>query len=284
MNQDTISSGSYPLYDALFREYHPTWGRWLSPDPAGLAAANPSNPQSWNRYAYVMDNPTTLTDPTGLLVSFTQYEAWLYSGGSLNPGGDSDVYGLTLPSGWVGQNELVACPNNICSGFSTNQYGVTQFYQYWAFAGLAAAANGYYPGLGPLNPDALAAYTSLAAQQNPLVGQGAEIGGDVYEDTRAGIYNVTWQNQGAIGEFGVFLSSMGIPDYGDPLGEWWTQSGATFNNRDVIALPNGGYLTGWVSTPEGTVFKNDGPGTTCVVTGPMSGVIAGETISYSGCN
>ena len=32
-------------------------GRWPSPDPAGLAAANPLNPQSWNRYAYVMKNP-----------------------------------------------------------------------------------------------------------------------------------------------------------------------------------------------------------------------------------
>ena len=28
-------------------------GRWLSPDPAGLSAVDPSNPQSWNRYVYV---------------------------------------------------------------------------------------------------------------------------------------------------------------------------------------------------------------------------------------
>jgi RHS repeat-associated protein len=66
MNQDTISSRSYPLYDALFREYHPTWGRWVSPDPAGLAAVNSSNPQSLNRYAYVLNNPTSLADPLGL--------------------------------------------------------------------------------------------------------------------------------------------------------------------------------------------------------------------------
>lgn len=64
-NQDTVSSGSYPLYDFLMREYHPTWGRWLSPDPAGLGAVDPTNPQSWNRYAYVMNNPTTSIDPTG---------------------------------------------------------------------------------------------------------------------------------------------------------------------------------------------------------------------------
>ena len=42
MDQDTISSGPYPLYDGLYREYHPVWGRWISPDPAGLGAANPT--------------------------------------------------------------------------------------------------------------------------------------------------------------------------------------------------------------------------------------------------
>ncbi|MGA2001663.1 MAG: RHS repeat-associated core domain-containing protein [Terriglobales bacterium] len=61
-NQDTHSG----LYDFLYREYHPVSGRWSSPDPAGLAAVDPSNPQSWNRYAYVMNNPTSFLDPLGL--------------------------------------------------------------------------------------------------------------------------------------------------------------------------------------------------------------------------
>jgi hypothetical protein len=38
----------------------------MTPDPAGLAAVNPANPQSWNRYAYVLNAPTELTDPLGL--------------------------------------------------------------------------------------------------------------------------------------------------------------------------------------------------------------------------
>lgn len=38
----------------------------MTPDPAGLAAVDPTNPQSWNRYAYVMNNPQAFVDPLGL--------------------------------------------------------------------------------------------------------------------------------------------------------------------------------------------------------------------------
>jgi RHS repeat-associated protein len=49
-----------------FRQQSPTQGRWLTPDPAGLAAVDSSSPQSWNRYAYVTNNPLSFTDPQGL--------------------------------------------------------------------------------------------------------------------------------------------------------------------------------------------------------------------------
>src|SRR5271165_6925432 len=41
-------------------------GRWLVPDPAGLAAVDITNPQTWNRYVYVANNPLAVTDPLGL--------------------------------------------------------------------------------------------------------------------------------------------------------------------------------------------------------------------------
>ena len=41
-------------------------GRWLNADPGGLQAAKLDDPQTWNMYAYVRNNPMTLTDPTGL--------------------------------------------------------------------------------------------------------------------------------------------------------------------------------------------------------------------------
>jgi RHS repeat-associated protein len=61
MNQDAVAG----LYDFPAREYS-IQGRWPSPDPAGLAAVDPGNPQSWNRYAYVLNNPLNFIDPLGL--------------------------------------------------------------------------------------------------------------------------------------------------------------------------------------------------------------------------
>jgi RHS repeat-associated protein len=67
----TFNGGSHPdmfggLYDTPNRELQPVQGRWIQPDPSGLAAVDPSNPQSWNRYAYVLNNPLSFIDPTGL--------------------------------------------------------------------------------------------------------------------------------------------------------------------------------------------------------------------------
>ncbi|HEV2348346.1 MAG TPA: RHS repeat-associated core domain-containing protein, partial [Terriglobia bacterium] len=54
------------LYGTPNREYAHVMGRWLSPDPAGTKAVTLSDPQTWNMYAYTRNNPTTLTDPSGL--------------------------------------------------------------------------------------------------------------------------------------------------------------------------------------------------------------------------
>jgi RHS repeat-associated protein len=54
------------VYDFPAREYSSTQGRWLSPDPAGMAAVDSTDPQTWNRYAYVRNSPLNTTDPFGL--------------------------------------------------------------------------------------------------------------------------------------------------------------------------------------------------------------------------
>jgi hypothetical protein len=49
------------LYDFLLRQQSSTQGRWLVPDPAGLAAVDPTNPQTWNRYAYVANTRSAMS-------------------------------------------------------------------------------------------------------------------------------------------------------------------------------------------------------------------------------
>jgi RHS repeat-associated protein len=60
MAVEPYASDTYPTPNRI---YSGNYGRWLSPDPLG---GDVSNPQSLNRYAYVMNNPTTLIDPLGL--------------------------------------------------------------------------------------------------------------------------------------------------------------------------------------------------------------------------
>lgn len=61
-NSDTVPS----LYDFTFREHSMSQGRWILPDPLGVAAVDPTTPQTWNRYAYVANNPLSFVDPSGL--------------------------------------------------------------------------------------------------------------------------------------------------------------------------------------------------------------------------
>ncbi|MGO9270723.1 MAG: RHS repeat-associated core domain-containing protein [Terriglobia bacterium] len=53
--------------DYTLNRMYPSWqGRWLTPDPGGKNVVSLGDPQTWNMYAYARNNPTTLTDPSGL--------------------------------------------------------------------------------------------------------------------------------------------------------------------------------------------------------------------------
>ena len=61
-----IFSASPGLYDTPNRELHTTQGRWLSPDP--IRPITLENPQVFNKYSYVSNNPLSLIDPSGLFM------------------------------------------------------------------------------------------------------------------------------------------------------------------------------------------------------------------------
>lgn len=68
------------LIDMNGRMYDPLIGRFLSPDPFVQA---PSNPQSYNRYSYCLNNPLKYTDPDGEFV-FALVGAILFTTGMTN--------------------------------------------------------------------------------------------------------------------------------------------------------------------------------------------------------
>jgi RHS repeat-associated protein len=78
------------IYDFLFRQHSQAQGRWLVPDPAGLAAVDLTNPQTWNRYAYVANNPLNKVDPKGLFIKDCM---WEYCPANFGAGGPGGYYG-----------------------------------------------------------------------------------------------------------------------------------------------------------------------------------------------
>jgi RHS repeat-associated protein len=86
--QDEFSDG---LYDFPFRKLSSSQGPWISPDPKGVGAVTPTNPQSWNRYAYVLNNPMANVDPLGLELDVCDDGSTVcFDGGDGGGGGGGD--------------------------------------------------------------------------------------------------------------------------------------------------------------------------------------------------
>src|SRR5580700_4252135 len=55
------------------RYYASSMGRFMSPDPGWYLQADVRNPQSWNQYSYVLNNPLKNTDPTGMYCDYSDH-------------------------------------------------------------------------------------------------------------------------------------------------------------------------------------------------------------------
>jgi RHS repeat-associated protein len=100
-----------------FRQYSSSMARWMTPDPAGLGAVDPTNPQSWNRYAYVLNSPLLFVDSQGLIWACTTVagvESCTYYPD------DQDTLGMGSPTGGLadgGGGGNPDAPALSCTGF-----------------------------------------------------------------------------------------------------------------------------------------------------------------------
>jgi RHS repeat-associated protein len=132
-------------------------GRFLSPDPRGTM---PGNTQSWNRYSYVLNNPLTLTDPTG----FTSEQPPPTDGG-INVGGSFTTYtGSNIP----GINMGIGTCTGSCDGFNQASFGSSS-----ASGGAAGATSPGANYQGNLGGGIEAAAAALAAGIDPNMFNGA---------------------------------------------------------------------------------------------------------------
>jgi RHS repeat-associated protein len=103
---------------ALGRYYRVAFGRFCSADPI---PGDPGDPQTWNRYVYVRDNPVNLTDPSGLswLSSFFQELINLING-VLSIGQSSGtppfVTSSTSDNPWTELDNVLTTPGQLPAG------------------------------------------------------------------------------------------------------------------------------------------------------------------------
>jgi len=89
----------------------PQWGRFLTVDPVEDVKAATTNPQAWNRYAYVLNNPLRFRDPDGRC-----------------PVGIAVSFGLTICYSYDIANKVTG--NHLPSGaprFDADAYSKTEF-------------------------------------------------------------------------------------------------------------------------------------------------------------
>jgi len=73
------------------RYYGNTQGRFTSPDPL-MSSGKVSDPQSWNRYSYCLNNPVVLTDASGMEVPKGPVDSQAFIGAPRETPGDIDVF------------------------------------------------------------------------------------------------------------------------------------------------------------------------------------------------
>jgi len=198
MDQDTVSN----LYDFPAREYG-IQGRWPSPDPAGISSVRMNDPQTWNRYSYVRNNPLKLTDPTGMI----DCDMWTgcVNGTGGGWGGGSGGFSVTTSDGSSGG----ANPSGVCVYLNNAGTGVDQQYgngiDMNSNSGECAMNGGYFfPGYA--NPATIDIDSDGGL--DPMTESAVTVNG-VWNGS---LYNLTMFAPGALGTFGPTPSQLFTQD------------------------------------------------------------------------
>jgi RHS repeat-associated protein len=109
----TYERDSIGSHDAMNRRYNRWWARFEQPDPYG-GSYDLTDPQSFNRYSYVQNDPVNFVDPTGLVPSVCGVEfSYVDCGGSVGFWGGGGGFGGDIAEM---NREFGGMPPNIVSG------------------------------------------------------------------------------------------------------------------------------------------------------------------------
>ena len=168
---------------AINRYYASTQGRFTSVDPL-MASAKQADPQTWNRYVYVLNRPTVAIDPDGLSIIVV-----VISPRSSGGNGSAIVQVFERHGNNVNIRQVPERPTNRADGIAIGQRpdratenGDTPFGVYRPFGDARANANGVQGGVAG----------QAARQGEPEYGTGiiylAPVSGEVVDSNRSTIY------------------------------------------------------------------------------------------------
>jgi RHS repeat-associated protein len=194
------------------RYYSNTLGRFMSTDPSFVSAA-PANPQSWNRYSYVLGDPINGSDPQGLCTTIiggiTQTP---YTPATIGQQNFADQVGAISAFPYAGGSLPTDIANVIVQGASFPT-GAT----FTTLQSIALAAQ----NPGPIDIFAFSGGAQAFAEAWKLLN----------EDTRSRIRNITYIDPGSITNLlGVGYPGTSIAVYSD----WSDMTNGILNSMDTL--------------------------------------------------
>jgi RHS repeat-associated protein len=81
------------------RHYGSSLGRFMQTDPKQFSIRTLANPQKWNKYAYVLNNPLTLVDPNGMEEVTIQVNAFIQKDSVAGFRGDNRGFSSDMKTG-----------------------------------------------------------------------------------------------------------------------------------------------------------------------------------------